>query len=62
MEKQCGQKGVGGLDTATQIEINDLLLNDDLADEVVAEMLRQQNGFTDEQAQARSRYLFLAGI
>jgi CRISPR-associated endonuclease Csn1 len=56
-----GKKGWEALDTATQIEINDLLLNDDLADEEVAEMLRQQHGFTDEQAQAAIKISFPRG-
>lgn len=60
-KKILGKKGWEALDIATQIEINDLLLDDNLADEEVIEMLKQQNGFSDAQAEAAIKISFPRG-
>lgn len=52
MGKILGKKAWETLDTANQIEINDLLMSDDYSDEQAIQMLKQQHSFTDEQAQA----------
>jgi CRISPR-associated endonuclease Csn1 len=52
MGKIQGKKVWEAMDTATQNEINDLLMSDDFTDEQVVQMLKQQHNFSDEQAQA----------
>lgn len=52
MSKILGKKVWQALDTDTQIEINDVLMDDTLLDEDVVRHLKQQHGFTDEQAQS----------
>jgi len=52
MAKILTKKVWEAMDTATQIEINDLLMSDEFTDEQVVQMLKQQHHFSEEQAQA----------